>query len=298
MVNGLRRLCLAAPLLSLAGCGKGVLDPAGPVAAADRTILINALVIMLAIVVPTIIMTLIFAWWFRAGNARARYRPEFVFSGRIELIVWSIPILTILFLSGVIWTGSHQLDPAVPLASEAKRKAINVQVVSLDWKWLFIYPDQGVASVNRLVVPVGAPVRMTMTSASVLNTLYVPNLVSQVYVMNGMAAPLHLQADRPGVYYGHSGHFSGDGFSDMDFSVDAVPDAAFAGWVARARAAGEPLDAPHYALLARQSTADRPRTYRAVQAGLFDAVVHQQIAPAPGPQTGRGGPQVSPGDGS
>lgn len=295
-MTGLRRLVLLASALPLAACAKGVLGPAGPVAAANRTILLNALAIMLAIVVPTIIATLAFAWWYRADNARATYRPEFVYSGRIELIVWSIPILTILFLAGVIWTGSHQLDPSVPLASEKRQRALDVQVVSLDWKWLFIYPNQGVASVNRMVVPVGAPVRMTLTSASVLNTFFVPNLVSQVYTMNGMALPLHMQADRPGTYYGTSGHFSGDGFSDMDFAVEAVPAAAFAGWVARAKAAGEPLDARTYPLLARQSTKDRPRTYRAVQPGLFDAIVGQKLPPAPGPTEGRGGPHTSPGD--
>mgnify|MGYP004528345509 CR=1 FL=1 len=268
--------------------------PAGPVGEQNRLILLNALAIMLVIVVPTIIATLVFAWWFRAGNARARYRPDWAYSGRIEAIVWSIPILTILFLGGVIWVGSHQLDPARPLPS--REPALEVQVVALDWKWLFIYPGQGIAAVNELVVPAGRPVHFRLTSASVMNVFFVPRLGSQIYVMNGMATQLHLQANRPGSYYGISAHYSGDGFSDMRFTVRAVAPAAFAAWAAGVRGRGPALDARGYARLARQSQKVAPYTYGAVDPRLFDAVVRQVVPPAPGPQEGRGGPQVSPGD--
>ena len=281
----------------MASCApKGVLAPAGPIAAANRTMLLNALTIMLAIVVPTIILALSFAWWFREGNTRARYRPDFVFSGRVEVIVWSIPILTVRFLSGVIWIGSHQLDPARPIAS--RQKPVEVQVVSLDWKWLFIYPEQGIASVNRLVMPVGRPVHFTMTSASVMNTFFVPQLGSSVYTMSGMATQLNLRADQAGLYYGVSGHFSGDGFSDMDFPVNAVSPARFAGWVAQARNKGGVLDARTYPLLARQSTRVAPITFRAVQPGLFSDITSQRLLPAPGPTTGRrnGSTIISNGD--
>src|SRR5262245_48141301 len=140
---------------TLGGCTGGVLDPQGPVGAANAKIMLNALGIMLVIVVPTIIAVLAFAWWFRASNTRARYQPQFVYSGRIEIVVWSIPFLVILFLGGVIWVGSHDMDPYRPLA--AAEEPTRVQVVSLDWKWLFIYPEQGVASVNELVIPAGVP---------------------------------------------------------------------------------------------------------------------------------------------
>ena len=289
-----RGAALLLPLLG-AGCAKGVLDPAGPVAADERLILFNALAIMLAIVVPTIVVALAFAWWYRAGNTRATYRPDFAYSGRIELLVWSIPILTIIFLGGVTWIGSHRLDPFKPLPATAAGKPMEVQVVSLDWKWLFIYPEQGVASVNRLVVPAGRPVHFSLTSASVMNSFFVPQLGSQIYTMNGMVTQLSLQADKPGSFFGQSTHFSGDGFSDMYFTVDAVPAGQFAGWVAGAKANGPVLDAHAYVALARQSSKVKPYTYRAVLPVLFNAVASQRLLPGPGPQTGRGGPQVSPG---
>src|SRR5215470_17146645 len=161
------RISTALLLLSLAGCSGGVLEPQGPIGAANLKIMYNALAIMLAIVLPTIVATLAFAWWFRASNPRAQYRPDWVYSGRLELLVWGIPLLVIVFLSGVIWVGSHALDPFKPIESQSK--PIEVQVVSLDWKWLFIYPDQGIASVNELVVPAGVPVHFSLTSASVMN---------------------------------------------------------------------------------------------------------------------------------
>ncbi|MBV9077357.1 MAG: ubiquinol oxidase subunit II, partial [Methylobacteriaceae bacterium] len=229
----LARASLLVPALGLGGCEGGILDPQGPVGAAERTILFNATVIMLAIIGPTIVATLAFAWWFRASNPKARYEPGFVHSGRIELLVWSVPLLTILFLSGIAWIGSHDLDPGKPL--ESGRKALNVQVVSLDWKWLFIYPDQDVAAVNELVIPAGTPVSFSLTSSSVMNTFFVPQLGSMIYTMNGMATRLHLQADRAGTYYGRSGHFSGDGFPDMQFAVKAVSQPAFEQWVAQAK---------------------------------------------------------------
>src|SRR4051812_2326242 len=159
---------------------------------------------MLAIVIPTILATLAFAWWFRESNSRARYLPDWAYSGRIELVVWAIPTLVILFLGGVTWIGSYDLDPARPLSSHVK--PLEVQVVSLDWKWLFIYPEQGVAAVNELVVPAGRPVHFSLTSASVMNAFFVPQLGSMIYAMNGMTTQLHLQADRPGDFYGRSSH--------------------------------------------------------------------------------------------
>jgi cytochrome o ubiquinol oxidase subunit 2 len=279
-----------APLL--VGCSGGVLDPQGPVGAANRTILLNALSIMLVIVVPTILAVLIFAWWYRASNARARYQPGFVYSGRIEIVVWSIPFLVILFLSGVIWVGSHELDPFEPL--DSPDKPARVQVVSLDWKWLFIYPDHGIASVNDLVIPAGVPVHFSLTSASVMNNFFVPQLGSMIAAMNGMVSQLHLKADKPGEYFGLSTQLSGDGFSDMNFNVRAVPQGAFAQWVATARQSEQVLDRASYVTLSQQSQNVHPFTYRAVDPNLFGAIVTQEIPPGPGPQTGHGGPRVRP----
>lgn len=264
-------------LVSLGACEPGVLDPAGPVAAGERTILLNALGIMLAIVVPTILLTLGFAWWFRAGNPRAKHLPEWSYSGRLELLVWSIPLLVVIFLGGMGWVGSHALDPPRPIAS--KNRPVIVQVVAMDWKWLFIYPDQGVASVDHLVIPAGTPISFRITSATVMNSFFIPRLGSQIYAMAGMEATLNLLADRPGRFRGLSAHYSGKGFADMAFVVDAVTPVAFAGWVSATKAHGPALDGRAYLALARDEAKQAPMTYRAVAPRLFDAAVRQSGAP-------------------
>ncbi len=286
--------CVAPMLLlaPLAGCNEGVLDPRGPVGAAEKLILLNSLGVMLAIVIPTIVATLGVAWWFRASNTRAHYRPDWEYSGRIEMIVWSIPIMVVLLLGGISWVGSHDLDPPKPL--ESTIKPITVEVVSLDWKWLFIYPDQGVASVNKLVVPAGTPITFKLTSASVWNSFFVPQLGTQIYTMAGMTTRLNLMADKPGIYAGLSAHFSGDGFSDMRFNVDALTPALFASWVAQTKRQGPMLDAAGYGALAQQSKAVRPFGYRAVAPGLFDMIVAQKAAPSGAPTSGYPTAQVSP----
>jgi cytochrome o ubiquinol oxidase subunit 2 len=268
-------------MISVIACDLSVLSPAGPVASAERTILLNSLAIMLAIVVPTIVATLAFAWWYRASNDRARHLPSWAYSGRIELIVWSIPALVILFLGGISWLGSHDLDPARPLSARAP--PLEIQVVSLDWKWLFIYPAQGIASVNFIEAPAGVPLHFSITSASVFNVFFVPRLGSEIYSMNGMATQLHLLAERPGVYPGFSAHFSGDGFPDMMFDVRAVTQNEFDTWVDATRANGPTLDDAAYDRLRRQSANVRPYTYRRVQNNLFADIVTQKLPPGEGP---------------
>jgi cytochrome o ubiquinol oxidase subunit II len=265
-----RRLLLAASTLGLAGCSQGVLDPHGPVGSAEKTILINSLAIMLAIVIPTIVLTLVVAWWFRASNTRARYRPELDFSGKIEMIVWSIPAMVVLLLGGLAWVGSHDLDPTRPLPTQGK--PVEVEVVALDWKWLFIYPGSDIASVNRLVVPAGVPVHFRLTSASVMNSFFVPQLGTQIYAMPRMTTQLNLLAASVGQFPGLSAQFSGDGFSRMRFVVDSVPPAAFAQW--SANHAGTALDAKSYASLAQPSTLSQPTFYGQVAPGLFESIAH------------------------
>ena len=262
---------------ALGGCSEGVLDPKGPIAAAEREILFNSLAIMLAIVIPTILATLGVAFWFRSSNRRARYRPDFTYSGRLELLVWSIPAMTVLLVGGVAWIGAHDLDPRKPIASSVE--PLRVQVVSLDWKWLFIYPDQGIASVNQLTVPVGTPVSFELTSSGVMNSFFVPQLGSQIYTMAGMVTRLHLQADHEGSYPGLSANYSGEGFADMRFTVDAVPTEAFAAWIDGARSAGPMLDAGTYAALAKPSSAVAPFTYRSVAADLFNGILGSAMHP-------------------
>jgi cytochrome o ubiquinol oxidase subunit II len=279
----LRSMCALFLPLTLEGCRAAVLSPAGPIGAADRTILLNALAIMLAIVVPTIVAILACAWWFRESNTQAHRQPSLTYSGRIELIVWSIPALVVFFLGGIAWIGSQLLDPARPLSSSAK--PLEIQVVSLDWKWLFIYPEQGVASMNSLVAPAGVPLHFRITSASVFNVFFVPKLGSEIYSMYGMTTQLNLQADRPGIYPGLSAHFSGDGFSDMAFDLRAVTAEQFSAWATAAGASGPVLDEAAYRDLLRQSENIKPYTYRSVRPGLFDAIVMQRLAPGEGPES-------------
>ena len=264
-----RGVALAATCLPLASCSEGVLAPHGPIGESERVILYDATAIMLAVVIPVILLTIGFAWWFRAGNPWARYLPNWEYSGRIEMIVWSIPTLVIVFLGGIAWIGSHDLDPPQAIGSATP---LELEVVSLDWKWLFIYPEDGIASVNRLVVPVGRPVRFHLTSATVMNSFFVPELGSQIYTMPGMTTQLNLQADQAGLYKGLSAQFSGDGFSDMRFEVAAVPADQFASWVGSAKAQGRALDSAAYDALALPSKAVEPATYAPVADGLFESI--------------------------
>jgi cytochrome o ubiquinol oxidase subunit II len=261
-----------------------ILDPQGPIGAADKTILIDSVAIMLAIVLPTIVAIFGFAYWFRASNTKAFYWPDWEYSGRIELVVWSIPALTVILLGGVAWIGAHQLDPAKPI--EGPGKPLTIQAVSLDWKWLFIYPDQTIATVNTLTVPAGVPLQFQLTSASVMNVFFIPQFGSMIYTMNGMATRLNLRADRPGTFGGLSAHFSGDGFSDMHFDVHAVPAEQFSKWVRDASTAAMALDERSYQELAKPSMNNAPAIYRLADPDLFNAIVTQKLPPAPGAQAG------------
>ncbi len=276
----------AAAILSVRNCQAGILDPAGPVAAANKTILLDSLAIMLCVIIPVIVMTIWFAWWFRAGNTKAKHLPDWEYSGRIELVVWSIPAMIVLFLGGLGWVGSHENDPYKPLASN--EKPLKVEVVSLDWKWLFIYPDQGVASVNQLTIPVGVPVQFDLTSSSVFNTFFVPRLGSQIYTMAGMVTRLNLEASEAGTFPGQSTHYSGDGFSDMHFDTIALPRAQFDTWVSDTKSSKPQLTEAVYEGMLRPSQAVPVTLYGGVQTDLFRKAVEMS---APGTMTGAMGEQ-------
>ena len=268
----------------MASCTEGVLDPHGPVGKAERVILFDSTAIMLAVIIPVIVLTLVFAWWFRARNKRARYRPDWEYSGRIEMIIWSIPALVILFLGGIAWTGSHDLDPPVPL--EDSTAPLDIEVISLDWRWLFIYPHEGIASLNRLVVPAGVPLRFRLTSTTVMNSFFVPQLGSQIYAMPNMVTRLNLEADQPGTFEGLSAQFSGDGFSDMRFDLVSTETGAFKEWVATTKTQGGVLDAGTFQELVKPAKADGVRTYAQVSEGLFDSISSGHMA-AVSPQRGQ-----------
>ncbi|MCF2514383.1 ubiquinol oxidase subunit II [Sphingomonas sp. G124] len=281
---------LAGLAVPLAACNRGILDPVGPVGGAEKTILINSTAIMLAIIIPTMLATVAFAWWFRRGNNKAEYRPDWEYSGAIEMVVWGIPVLTIMLLGGITWISSHDLEPSKPLDSPVK--PLTVEVVSLDWKWLFIYPDQGVATVNQLVVPAGTPLNLKLTSATVWNSFFVPQFGSMIYTMPRMTTRLNLQADRQGIYDGLSSHFSGDGFPGMQFKAHVVPPEQFAAWANGARSNGLALDAKSYADLSKPSSYVKPMTYGTVTPGLFNAIATKggppPLPPVP-PATEQGG---------
>jgi cytochrome o ubiquinol oxidase subunit 2 len=260
-----------------------IFDPQGPIAAANKTILIDSIAIMLAIVVPTIAAIFAFAFWFRKSNARAFYWPDWEHSGRLELIVWSIPALTIILLGGVAWIGSHQLDPARPVPGTGQ--GVTIQVVSLDWKWLFIYPDQRIATLNTLTVPIGAPLHFQLTSASVMNVFFIPQLGSMIYTMNGMVTQLNLRADEVGSLQGLSAHFSGDGFPDMLFDVHVVSEPEFASFASNTVKSDRVLNSDVYkSELLKQSVPKDKAAYRLDDPELFLSIVSQKIPPGPGPQ--------------
>jgi cytochrome o ubiquinol oxidase subunit 2 len=277
--SGRLRWPVASAALLVAACEPaGILDPRGPIAAAERLLLINTTAIMLVVVVPVILATLAFAWWYRSSNPRAGRSPDLRYEGRMEFVIWSIPALTVMLLGGVVWISSHELDPRAPIPANAD--PLRVEVVALDWKWLFIYPDQGVAAVNQLVIPAGTPVNFRLTSATVMNSFFIPQLGSQIYTMGGMTTHLNLLADAPGEFPGLSANYSGDGFSQMRFIAKAVPAGDFDAWVAQVRGAGSPLDAAGYAELAKPSRAVAPKTYGSVAPQLFEHIVDQTASGA------------------
>jgi cytochrome o ubiquinol oxidase subunit II len=275
------RLASLAAALQLGGCDWAVLNPKGPIGDGNATLLIDSVAIMLVIVVPTIVATLGIAWWFRSSNRRAFYLPDFEYSGQLELIVWAIPLLTIMLLGGVTWIGAHDLDPARTL--ESKEEPLNVQVVSLDWKWLFIYPDQHLASVNRLVIPAGTPIHFSLTSGSVMTAFFVPQLGSMIYTMNRMRTQLNLAAHEPGTFRGLATQISGDGFADMHFEVEAKSPEDFYAWLGQVRGEGRALTPESYLELAKQSVVPAPFTFSTVTEGLFEKILDQTLPPGPGP---------------
>lgn len=266
------RATLVVALLALGGCDQLVLlDPKGAIGAQEKILTLLSLGIMSLVVIPVMALTLIFAWRYRASNAKADYAPTWAHSTRIEVVVWSIPCCIVLFLALLIWDTTHKLDPYQPLQSEVA--PLRVDVVALNWKWLFIYPDYGIATVNRLALPAGTPINFRLTSESMMNSFFIPQLGSQVYAMAGMQTQLHLIADQPGVYAGRSSAFSGPGFADMHFDTTAMPAEQFQAWIADVGGSPLILDRAAYEALAKPSMKTPPAVYARVEPGLFDSIV-------------------------
>jgi cytochrome o ubiquinol oxidase subunit 2 len=270
----------------LTGCDLVVLNPSGDIAAQQGRLIIIATALMLLIIVPVIALTVIFAWRYRKNNTSAKYDPEWDHSTKLEFVIWGAPLLIIIVLGLITWVSTHKLDPYRPLDRlDANRpipadvKPLEVQVVSLDWKWLFIYPEQGVATVNELVTPVDVPVRFKLTSSTVMNTFYIPDMAGMIYTMAGMETQLNAVINKPGVYDGFSAHYSGAGFSQMRFKYHGVSQGDFDAWVQKTKAAGGTLDRAAYLELEKPTTAEPVRRFGNVAPGLFNAAVNRCVAP-------------------
>lgn len=255
----------------LAGCNLVVFNPKGDVARDERDLIILATGLMLLVVIPVIVMTFLFAYRYRATNKKARYSPRWASSHKIEAVVWGVPFLIICVLGWVTWETTHALDPYRPLDSDVPH--LNVQVVATDWKWLFIYPDLGIASVNELAIPVNTPVSFTVTSDAAMTSFFIPALGGQIYAMAGMQTKLHLIANETGQYRGIAANYNGHGFSDMHFSTLALSGADYEAWVNKVKAAPGQLDQASYAELAKPSVAHKITYYSAVQERLFLDIV-------------------------
>ena len=260
--------------LMLGGCNLVLLDPKGPVGQAEKDLIVMCASAMLLIVIPVIIASLVIARRYRSTNKNATYSPKWDFSAKIETLIWGIPICLIAFLAYHTFVSCHELDPYKPLVvKEASVKPVKVQVVALDWKWLFIYPDEGIATVNEMAMPVNAPVEFVLTSDAVMNSFYIPQLGSQIYVMAGMQTQLHLMASEAGNYAGVSNNYSGAGYSDMKFHALALNQDAYQEWINKVKASSKVLDTESYAKLAVKSIKHPVEYFSAGDHGLFENIV-------------------------
>ncbi|ENZ83897.1 MULTISPECIES: ubiquinol oxidase subunit II [Caulobacter] len=283
-MQALKKIAVAPLLLALGGCKMVVMNPSGDIAAQQRDLIIIATVLMLLIIVPVIILTLLFAWKYRRSNEAAKYDPDWHHSTRLEIVIWAAPLVIITILGAVTWTSTHLLDPYRPLdriapGRAAATKPLKVQVVALDWKWLFIYPELGIATVNELAAPVDTPIDFDLTSSSVMNSFYVPALAGQIYAMPGMRTQLHAVINKPGEYEGFSANYSGAGFSDMRFKFHGLSQADFQQWARDVRGGKGELNRSVYLVLEKPSQKTPVQRFASVDRDLFDAAVNRCVEP-------------------
>ena len=267
-------------MLFLGGCNWTLLDPKGQVGIDERNLIYISFALMLLVVVPVIVMAFVFAWKYRASNKDATYTPEWAHSTKIEMVVWGVPLLIIIALGYVTYVSTHHLDPYRPLDSDVK--PVTIQVVALDWKWLFIYPEQGIATVNKIVFPANTPVNFQITSDSVMNSFFIPALGGQIYAMAGMQTKLHLIANENGEFDGISANYSGAGFTGMKFKAVATSQADFNAWVSEVKGAPKQLDSAEYAALAKPSEKNPVELYSSYQPNLFQVILDKYEGMNPG----------------
>ncbi|EYR80135.1 MULTISPECIES: ubiquinol oxidase subunit II [unclassified Shinella] len=271
-------------LVLLTGCNMVVMSPSGDIAAQQRDLIVVSTILMLIIIVPVLAMTLYFAWHYRQSNTAAKYDPEWHHSTGLEVAIWSAPLAIIIALGAITWVSTHKLDPYRPLERlDAARpvteemKPITVEVVALDWKWLFFYPEYGIATVNEMAAPVDVPINFKLTASSVMNSFYVPALAGMIYTMPGMETKLHAVINKAGEYEGLSSNYSGDGFSHMRFKFHGVDQAGFEAWVARVKQNGTALNRDAYLKLEKPSVKEPVRYYATVDNGLYQAVLNMCV---------------------
>ncbi|WP_410055011.1 ubiquinol oxidase subunit II [Microvirga sp. Mcv34] len=284
--RSLRILALLATAGLLAGCNMTVMFPSGDVAVQQRNLVVASVALMLLVVLPVIALTFIFAWRYRASNTDAPYDPEFHHSTQLEVVIWTVPLLIIIALGAMTWIGTHTLDPYRPLTRIGPNKPVppdvkplTVEVVALDWKWLFIYPDYGIASVNEMAAPVDVPISFKITSSSVWNTFFVPAMAGMIYAMPAMETKLHAVMNEEGNFTGQSAHYSGSGFSRMNFGFRSLSQQGFDEWIAKARSAGASLDRDVFLKLEKPSEEEPVRYFASVENGLYEAILGLCVAP-------------------
>jgi cytochrome o ubiquinol oxidase subunit 2 len=268
------RSVAAASVLSLGGCGVlrlGFLNAAGPVAGGERHLFLILAFVLAFVAGPVLILTPLFAWHYRLSNSHRAYRPKWNFSWPLEGFIWIPPILIVTGLGFLLWTDTHRFDPYRRI--EGAAAPVEVQAVALDWKWLFIYPDQHLATVNELDIPAGRPVHLHLTSGTVMQSLLLPRLAGQIYAMAGMSTQLNFAADRPGVYMGENTQYNGKGFQAERFAVVARPPADYQRWAQGVRRSGPPLDAAAYQRLSKESVESKPLFFSSVPPGLYNHIL-------------------------
>ncbi len=281
-----RRGLLLLPLILLAGCNTVVMNPSGDIASQQGRLIVVSTILMLLIIVPVIALTVWFAWRYRKNNTAARYEPDWDHSTQLELVIWGAPLLIIIALGLLTWISTHTLDPYRPISRldadrpiPADTKTLTVEVVALDWKWLFIYPEQGIATVNELAAPIDMPIRFKITSSAIMNSFFIPALAGQIYAMPGMQTSLNAVINRPGEYDGFSANYSGAGFSDMKFKFHGMTPENFEQWVQTTKAASRKLDRADYLQLEKPSEKEPVRYYGAVDPSLYHAILNRCIEP-------------------
>lgn len=268
-------------MLLLSGCeGVPLLDPKGQVGMDERNLIITATLLMLIVVIPVIFMTIIFAWKYRASNTKATYTPDWSHSTKIEIAVWGIPLALLIVLGYITYVSTHALDPYRPIDSDVK--PVTIEVIAMDWKWVFIYPEQGIATVNKIVFPANTPVNFKITSDSVMNSFFIPGLGGQVYAMAGMLTKLHLIANENHEFNGISANYSGAGFTGMKFKAISTSQAGFDAWVADVKNSPKKLETAEYAALLKPSERNPVELYSKVTPNLFQIVIDKYEGMKPG----------------